>query len=71
MPDTLLILDDMKARRLARTLHLQLTGTLGVLIKAKQVGIIDAIKPILVKIQASHFHIADELIEEVLRISQE
>ncbi len=71
MPDSLLILDDMKARRLARTLHLQLTGTLGVLIKAKQIGVIDAIKPQLVKIQASHFHILDELIEEVLRISQE
>lgn len=71
MPDSLLILDDMKARRLARTLHLQLTGTLGVLIKAKQIGIIDVIKPTLIKIQASRFHISDELIEEVLRISQE
>ena len=71
IPDSLLIVDDMKARRLARTLHLQLTGTLGVIIKAKQMGIIDVIKPILIKMQASHFHISDELIEEVLRISQE
>ena len=71
MPDSLLILDDMKARHLARTLHLQLTGSLGVLIKAKQIGIIDVIKPTLIKIQASRFHISDELIEEVLRISQE
>lgn len=71
MPGSLLILDDMKARRLARSFHLQLTGTLGVLIKAKQIGVIDAIKPALVKIQDSNFHISDELIEEVLRISQE
>ncbi len=71
MPDSLLILDDMKARRLARMLHLQLTGTLGVLMKAKQIGVIDAIKPLLAKIQATQFHISNELIEGVLQISQE
>lgn len=38
--DNVLILDDWKARRLAERLGLSVTGTLGVLIKAKNTGII-------------------------------
>ncbi len=34
----LLILDDSKARRIAAKLNLQFTGTLGILLKAKQAG---------------------------------
>ena len=34
--DALLLLDDLKARKLATRLHLKITGTLGVIHKAKQ-----------------------------------
>jgi predicted nucleic acid-binding protein len=43
----LIILDDMKARRSALNLGLEITGTLGIIIKAKQAGMIDSVKPIL------------------------
>jgi len=36
----LLILDDGKARRFAKNIGLTLTGTLGVVVKAKQAGFI-------------------------------
>jgi predicted nucleic acid-binding protein len=38
--DALLILDDGKARRFAKNMGLTLTGTVGVVIKAKQLGLI-------------------------------
>lgn len=44
-----LILDDFKARKLAANLQLQFTGTLGVFLKAKEIGIIPSIKPVLKK----------------------
>src|SRR5262245_60247987 len=37
-PGSLLILDDQLGRRIARLSHLTMTGTLGVLVKAKQAG---------------------------------
>lgn len=43
--NSLLILDDFKARKLASKLHLQYTGSLGVLLKAKESGIISELKP--------------------------
>jgi predicted nucleic acid-binding protein len=58
---SILILDDNKARKIARQLNLQFTGTIGIVIKAKLVGLIPSIKPILKKIKDTDFRIADEL----------
>ena len=56
-----LILDDYKARKLARNLNLNHTGTIGVIITAKQKGIIPSIKPFLEKIKQTNFHLSPEL----------
>jgi predicted nucleic acid-binding protein len=56
-----LILDDQKARRLANRLKLNHTGTIGVIVAAKQSGIIPSIKPILEKIKGTNFRISAEL----------
>ena len=39
--NSVMILDDMKARKLAKKLEMKFTGTIGVLIKAKKLGIFD------------------------------
>jgi predicted nucleic acid-binding protein len=38
LPDAYLILDDRRARKVAVTFGLQITGTLGILLKAKLTG---------------------------------
>ena len=38
------ILDDLKARRIAQTLGLQVTGTLGILLQAKQTGLLPSVR---------------------------
>lgn len=50
-PDCTLILDDYKARLIAERLGINITGTIGVIVKAKLQGIIPSIKPILEKIK--------------------
>ena len=59
--NSLLIMDDYKARRLAQTLNIGYTGTIGIIILAKQKGIINSIKPILAKIKETNFHISADL----------
>ncbi|MEX2589612.1 MAG: DUF3368 domain-containing protein, partial [Chitinophagales bacterium] len=49
------ILDDYKARKIAEHLGLNITGTIGVLIKAKQLGLIQSIQPLLKKIKTTDF----------------
>jgi predicted nucleic acid-binding protein len=66
-----LLLDDLKARKLALKLNLKVTGTLGVIHKAKQIGAIENIKPIIEKLQATNFRISENIIAELLRKNNE
>lgn len=67
----LLILDDAKARKFAEKLHLNYTGTLGIILKAKETGIITAIKPIIQKIQTTNFRFSDKVFNEILKLAGE
>lgn len=67
----LLIVDDLKARKLATKLNLKFTGTLGVINKAKQMGVIEKIKPVLDQLLATNFRIADRILEELLSRNNE
>jgi len=62
-----LILDDKKARRVARQLNLPVTGTLAILLEAKERGIIPKIHDALDGLMAANFRISDALVQEVLR----
>ncbi|MEQ8413628.1 MAG: DUF3368 domain-containing protein [Imperialibacter sp.] len=63
----LIILDDYKGRLAAEKLGLEITGTLGVIIKAKKKGIISTIKPLLELLKKSAFRLSDSLTEEALK----
>ena len=70
-PESTLILDDIKARKIASKLGLNYTGTIGVIIKAKLKGIIPSIKPLLEKIKMTDFRISIELETQALREAKE
>lgn len=66
-PSSLLIIDDLKGRKLALTLNLMHTGTLGVLILAKNRGIIPLLKPYFEKIQSTNFRTSPILVADILK----
>ncbi len=66
-----LIVDDNKARKVAKSLGLNITGTIGIIVKAKLNGVIPSIKPYLVKIQETNFRISESLIKEALLKAEE
>lgn len=69
--DVLLLLDDLKARKLATRLKFKITGSLGVIHKAKQMSIIEKVRPLIEKLLLSDFRVADTIIEEILRLNNE
>jgi predicted nucleic acid-binding protein len=71
LEDTLLILDDLKARKLASRLNLKITGALGIIHKAKQLGFIDKIKPVLQNLLDTDFRISQHIIDELLKLNNE
>lgn len=69
--DCTIILDDQKARKLAEALGLEITGTIGVIIKAKLRGIIPSVKPFLAKIRKTDFRLSIEIERQALKEASE
>lgn len=55
--DPLVVLDDSLARRFARRLEISLTGTLGLLLKAKQSGRVASVRPCLNRLEELGFRL--------------
>ncbi len=66
-----LIIDDKKARAYARQQGVRVIGTLGVLLKAKQEGLIPVVKPLIERLQATGFRITPALQREALQLAGE
>jgi predicted nucleic acid-binding protein len=64
-PDRLL-LDDGEGRREAQRLGLRLTGVLGLLVAAKRIGLLPAVRPDVDTLRASGFRVSAGLYMELL-----
>lgn len=71
IPDSLVLLDDALARSYAQQLNISMTGTLGVLLKGKQAGHIEAIAPLLDQLDALNFRLAPATRAVVLKLANE
>ena len=60
------ILDDGAARRCARSFSLPITGTLSIVILAKQYGLIDSAAQVLQALQSNDFRLDDTVIRSAL-----
>ncbi|MEZ4776340.1 MAG: DUF3368 domain-containing protein [Bacteroidia bacterium] len=69
--DSLLIIDEKKGRKVAEGLRIEIIGSLGVLVKAKENGVIQSVKDIFLVIDKTNFRITESLRIEVLRASGE
>lgn len=67
----ILILDDLNARRVAEKLEINITGTLGILLLAKEKNLIKSIKPLMEELVKGDFRISDELYEDMLDLAGE
>ena len=70
-PNSTVILDDYKARKIAEQLGITYTGTIGVIIKAKLNEIIPSIKPFLDKIKQTDFRLSPEIELQALKEANE
>ncbi len=70
-PNSVVILDDYKARKIAEHLGITFTGTIGVIIKAKLNETIPSVKPLLEKIKQTDFRLSAEIETQALREADE
>ena len=66
-----LLIDEKKGRKIAVYNNMNVVGSLGVLLLAKQKGLIALIKPLLDKLQQSYIRISNELYLKTLHLADE
>ena len=65
------IIDDGAARKTAEYLELPLTGTLGIMIKAKQRGLLDAVMPVVQQMEQTGIYFSKEIKDKIRKLSDE
>lgn len=66
-----LLIDDKRGRKVAKINNINIIGSLGVLLVAKEKGLIEKISPLLQQIEQSGIHLSQELIKTVLELAKE
>lgn len=63
---SIVLLDDSQARRIAERFDVPRIGTLGILRRAKNKGMVEEIKPMIEQLQDNHIYMAENLIQAIL-----
>ncbi len=61
------VIDERRARTVARTMKLEVTGSIGILLRAKREGLITEIKPSVEAMQAQGIRLSERLLEFALQ----
>lgn len=67
----LVVIDERRGRRFAERMGIPLTGTLGILLLAKEAGLIESVSAWLAKLQEAGLFLAPSLIQRALDIAGE
>ena len=63
----LVLLDENKGRKKAKEIGLTVKGTVGVLFEAKEEGLIEVIRPLLIRLRANGIYLSESLINNALQ----
>ncbi len=69
--DSLLIIDEKKGRNIAKENHLNIIGTLKILLLAKQKGVINSVAEIITLMEQNHFRFSKNIKESLLKEAEE
>jgi predicted nucleic acid-binding protein len=61
------VIDDLEARRCAKVMCLKVIGTLGIVGRAKAMGLIDQAEPVVRRLRETGLYVSDELVRRLLR----
>jgi predicted nucleic acid-binding protein len=67
----LLLIDDARAKKVAYINNLEVMGSLGVLLLAKNTGRIESIKPAITSLRCSSIFIREQLLDQILTLAGE
>jgi predicted nucleic acid-binding protein len=66
-----LLVDDYRARKVARLNEIEVVGSLGILLRGKESGLVPEIRPLLIAVLAAGVRYSEQLVDETLRLAGE
>lgn len=70
-PGTEAVIDDFAARRCAATIGVPVRGTLGIVLEAKQRGIVPSARTIVEQMRQTGMYLSDEIMNQALALVRE
>jgi predicted nucleic acid-binding protein len=69
--DVLLLMDDRAGRQAARKLGIHVTGLVGILLSAKEKGVVNRVGPLIDELRESGYWLSDEVVEAARKLAGE
>lgn len=70
-PGSEVVIDDLAARKCAKTLGCRMIGTVGAILVGKQRGYVPAVKPLLTQLLESGLRLSESMVQAVLMAADE
>jgi predicted nucleic acid-binding protein len=64
-------MDDRAGRQAARKLGVPVTGVVGLLLLAKEKGLVQRVEPLLEELRESGYWLSDEIVEAAMKLAEE
>ena len=71
IPQATLVIDERKGRKIAKELNLKIIGTLKVLLKAKENGVISSVQEIIDQLEENEFRFSQAIVTSLLKQANE
>ena len=66
IPDSILIIDEIKGRNIAKSFNIKIIGTVGVLLLASDKGLIEDVISVILKLVNKGFRLSDKLLDKII-----
>jgi len=66
IPNSILIIDEIKGRNIAKSVNIEIIGTIGILLLASNNGLINDVISVILKLTNNGFRLSDKLLDKII-----